>query len=77
MDIAKKMPKKVRFADTYFTRKGSAYSKYGNRVYVTYSFDEYADRVPDYQKHPAPSKWFDIDDETTLINTWVNRVVRR
>ena len=68
----KKMPKKVRFSDSYFTRNGTVYSRYGNRIYTTYSFEEYTDRVPDYEKHPAP-KWSDIDDETTLVNTWNNR----
>jgi hypothetical protein len=68
--MAKKKAKKgVWFPDSYTKKRGI------DRVYITYSFDEYPDRKPSFERHWAPKYW-DIDDETTLVNTWKNRAVR-
>ena len=74
--MAKKKAKKgVWFPDSYSKKRGISGHRDIDRVYITYSLDEYPDRKPSFERHWAPKYW-DIDDETTLVNTWKNRAVR-
>ena len=76
MSKRKQKKKNVWFPDSCSKKMCVSGHRRIHRIYTTYSLDEYPDRRPSFERHPAPKYW-DIDDETTLQNTWRNRDLRR